>query len=74
MKCYTLSLGQTIDYAHQHPERTACKSGHGTFSDYTFQVWSNRKALARSVRMQERRGHEPTDWRPLVPLTDGEGF
>jgi len=74
MKHYTLSIGQSIGYQHPHPDRTAVKSGRGVFSDNIYQVWSNRKAMARSIRMQQRRARRSDDWRPLIPLTDGEGF
>jgi hypothetical protein len=71
MKVYTLSLGAALDCAHNHPERTARRSaGDGV----TFQVWTNRKAMAKSIRMQERRAPRNDDWKPLQPLADGEGF
>lgn len=75
MKKYYLSLGQSIGYQHPHPERTAKRSGPGIFSDDTYQVWSNREAVARSIRMQER-GAKPSmyRWHALVPLKDGEGY
>jgi len=74
MKTYSLSLGQSIGYEHPHPERTARRSGHGMFADSVYQVWSNRKAMARSIRMQQRRATRNQDWCALVKLTDGEGY
>ena len=74
MRKYTLSLGQSIDYKHPHPERTAVKSGTGVFSDNIYQIWPNRKSMAKSIRMQQRSPHHPSHWRALVPLTDGEGY
>ena len=74
MKKYSLSLGQAMDYKHPHPERTARRSGYGTFADNVYQVWSNRKAMARSIRMQQRRAPGNNDWHALVKLTDGEGY
>lgn len=74
MKRYSLNLGQAIEYTHEHPERTAVKSGAGIFADNVYQVWTNRRAMARSVRMQQRRAPSNGDWRPLVALTDGEGY
>lgn len=57
-----------------NPERWATSS-RGTFGEkVTLKAWSNRAALARAVRMQERRGRRPDDWRPLVKLSDGEGY
>ena len=74
MKKYSLSLGQSIGYDHPHPERTAVRQGHGAFADSVYQIWTNRKAMARSIRMQQRRERRNQDWRPLVKLTDGEGY
>ena len=74
MKHYTLSLGQSIGYRHQAPERTAYKLGYGTFPDNIYQVWSNREAMARSIRMQQRRERTGHDWQALVKLSDGEGY
>ena len=74
MKTYLLCLGQEIGYGHQHPERTAKKAGRGIFSDDTFQVWPNRKAMAKSIRMQQKRAPHNQDWKPLVKLTDTEGY
>lgn len=74
MTKYSLSLGQSIGYAHPHPERTARRASSAMFGDDLYQVWSNREAMARSIRMQQRRALRSGDWRPLVPLTDGEGY
>ncbi len=38
------------------------------------QVWSNRAAMAKSCRMQQSRAPRPDDWRPVVPLSPGEGY
>ena len=74
MKQYKLSLGQAMGYAHPHPERTARRSGYGMFADSVYQVWTNRKAMARSIRMQEKRETRNQDWCAIVPLSDGEGY
>lgn len=74
MKTYRLCLGQQIGYAHPAPDRTAKRQGTGMFAEDVFQVWPNRASMAKSVRMQQRRASRPDDWRPLVPLTDGEGY
>jgi hypothetical protein len=71
MKTYTLSMGALQGYSHPAPERTACKL---TGWDYTYQVWPNRESMAKSIRMQERRAAHPSDWKALIPLTDGEGY
>lgn len=42
--------------------------------EYTLKRWPSRSALARTVRMQEKRERKPGDWRAVVPLTDGEGY
>jgi len=74
MKRYTMPLGRTAGYVHAHPERTASKSLTGPFGEIAFQVWSNREAMARSIRMQQRGAPSAGDWRPLAPLTDREGY
>lgn len=71
MTSYRLPLGRAID--HPHPDRTAASHGP-LFSDIRYQVWPNRQSMARSVRMQQRREPRQDDWRPLVKLTDTEGF
>ena len=74
MKTYTLPLGRMNEAEHEHPERTARKQGSGMFPDYIFQVWPDRAAMARSIRMQERRSPTQYDWKAIIKLSDGEGF
>jgi hypothetical protein len=74
MRRYTLSFAAGIGYAHPHPERTAKRAGRSLGAYDMYQVWSNREAMARSIRMQQRRATRIDDWRPLVPLSDGEGY
>ena len=75
MKKYTLSAAAAIGFKHLHPERTASKSHRGLLDfDLTFQVWPSRESMARSIRMQQRREPRNGDWRPVVPLSDGEGY
>lgn len=74
MKRYSMPFGRTIGHQHEHPERTASKSGAGLDGNVTFQVWSNREAMARSIRMQQRRESRYDDWRAVRPLTDTEGY
>ena len=74
MKHYSLSLGQSIGYVHPYPERTAYRNGRDIFADRYYQVWTNRAAMAQSIRMQQRRASESTDWHAVVKLTDGEGY
>lgn len=73
MKHYTMSFGRSLEHKPEHPERTAKKSGSGLNFDVTFQVWPNRQTMAKSIRMQQRRAARPSDWRPCIALTDGEG-
>ena len=40
--------------------------------DVVAEVWPSRKALALAVRMQERAGR--VKLRPVIRLTDGEGY
>lgn len=74
MKTYTLSFAESTRHTPEHPDRTARKSGSGMNFDVTYQVWPNRKAMARSIRMQEKRERRATDWRACVKLADHEGF
>ena len=71
MRTKTMSFGASIDYKPPHPERTARRSADW---DVTFQEWSNRPAMARSIRMQENRESRRGDWKAVVPLSPGEGF
>lgn len=71
-KQYRMSFAQANEHRPEHPERTARRHGRGLDFDVTFQVWTNRKAMARSIRMQQKRGE--TDWIACVPLSDGEGY
>lgn len=71
MKTYTLPMGQSVNYQHPSPERTAFKvSGW----DYTYQIWPNRESMAKSIRMQEKRAPHPSNWKALEKLGDGEGY
>ena len=71
MKTISMSFGAATEYKPGHPERTA-RRNQGW--DVIFQTWTNRAAMARTIRMQQQREHRPTDWRACVPLTDGEGY
>jgi hypothetical protein len=70
-KKITMSFADACKYQPPNPERTARKS---LSFDVTFQEWSNREAMARSIRMQSKRECRNDDWRAVVPLTDGEGY
>jgi len=75
MKRYTMSAIEANTHRPAHPERTARRSaGTGLNFDVVFQVWPNRKSLAKSIRMQQKRESRWSDWRACVPLTDGEGY
>jgi hypothetical protein len=71
MKRYVLSFAGALEHIPKHPERTAKR--HLSF-DVEFQIWSNRAAMAKSIRMQQRGEHRPDHWRACVPLSDGEGY
>ena len=68
----TLSFAASLEHKPEHPERTAKRSNAGL--DVTFQTWPNRASMAKSIRMQERRAPHMGDWRPVVKLSDGEGY
>ncbi len=77
MKTETMSFGRSIEYRRTlpHPERTAMRSasGHMNF-DVVFRVWPNRASMTKTIRMQQQRESQQTDWKAIVPLTDTEGF
>ncbi len=54
-------------------QRTAVKAGRAVFDDWLVQTWTNRKAMARTIRMQER-SQPSSEWSPVVKLTTGEGY
>jgi len=70
MKCYTMSFGASLEHVPEHPDRTARRT---LGWDVEFAVWSNRKAMAHSIRMQER-GCRSNQWRAVVPLSETEGY
>lgn len=70
---YSAPLGRLHELSHAHPERTARRDGSGAFSDVFFRVFTNRTAMARCIRMQERAGTRNA-WRALVTLSPGEGY
>lgn len=74
MKTYRLSFADTLGHKPEHADRTACKSGTGMDMDCYYQVWPSRVAMARSIRMQQKRSPKGADWRACVKLTDGEGY
>lgn len=77
MKTYKLSYLAASCHRPEHPERTARRNSGGDGSldfDIVFGVWTNRAAMARSIRLQEKRGRQSRDWSAAVPLSPGEGF
>ncbi len=71
MKKEIKSFADSLSFNPLFPERTAKRSS-GDF-DIVFQIWSNRKAMARSIRMQEM-GDTKNKWIAIQPLSDGEGY
>lgn len=58
-------------------DRIAVRHMAGPFGDVAIKRFNARAVLARCVRMQDRRGlirPDGSTWRPIVPLTDGEGY
>ena len=74
MKTYIVPLGRLSEVKHDAPERTAMKVGAGMFPDCIFGVFPNRAAMARCIRMQQKREHMRGDWQAVIPLSDGEGY
>jgi hypothetical protein len=64
VKRYTTSAAAALTFSHPHPERTARRSvsTSGLNFDVEFQVWPNRPAMAKSIRIQERAA-TPNPWR-----------
>jgi hypothetical protein len=71
MKRYTMSFADSIEHKPANPERTARKTSGW---DITFQEWPNRKAMARSIRMQEKAPPRSDHWRAVQRLSDTEGY
>ncbi len=75
MKTYTLSAADSLAHVPTHPERTARRNaGGGLNFDVVYRVWPSRAAMAKSIRMQQKRAYSLTDWQACVPLTDDEGY
>ncbi|KKL82232.1 hypothetical protein LCGC14_1986760 [marine sediment metagenome] len=74
MNQYPVSFADSRTHVPDHPDRTARRAS-GVFGlSFTYQVWSNRKAMAKTIRMQQARASHHTDWNPIINLTDGEGY
>ncbi len=73
MKRYYAPLGRMAELKHEHPERTAYRSGSGMFSDFEFQVWPNRPSMARTIRMQQRSA-DSRQWKAVQALRETEGY
>lgn len=71
MSKIAMSFADSLKFKPEHPERTAKKC---LGWNVEFQIWSNRKAMAKSIRMQQKRANSQSDWIPLIPLTDIEGY
>ena len=74
MKTYSCPMGRRADYPHPAPERTAYRVSAHLGTDDFYQVWSNRAAMAWSIRMQQRREPRTGDWCPMVKLRETEGY
>ena len=72
MKRYFMSMAASFTHKPEHPERTAKKQGAGMNFDVTYQVWPNRKSLAKSINMQRSREGRSDDWSACVKLLDYE--
>ena len=71
METYVLSFASSIKHTPAHPERTAMRR-HGW--DTLYQIWPNRKAMAKTIRVQEKRAANRMDWIPCQKLEDIEGY
>ena len=77
MKKKHLPFGRMAEYiatlSDDERQRTAIKCGRNIGDDDTAQTWNCRKAMAVTIRIQER-SSPVAQWRPVVKLTDGEGY
>lgn len=76
-KHYTMSFAGACTHTPLFADRTAKRylGGDGSLNfDVEFKVFSSRAAMAKTIRMQQRRAPHARDWRPCVVLSDGEGF
>lgn len=75
MKQYSQSISQFFsdkkNNVHKDADRTAFQVI--TFG-YNLKVWPTRESMARSIRKQQKRTPHYTDYHPLIPLKDGEGY
>ena len=63
MKRYILSGADSFHHVPEHPERTARKNGFGMNFDVTYQVWTSRAAMLKTIAMQEKREPRQDDWK-----------
>jgi hypothetical protein len=63
MKTYTLSFSRSITHRPDNPERTAKRNSPGLSFDVTYQVWSSRAGMLKTIEMQGKRGARITDWK-----------
>jgi hypothetical protein len=77
MKQKRVPFGRMQEYiatlTEDERQRTAIKSGRRLGDDDTAQTWNCRAAMAKTIRIQERT-RPFSEWRPVVKLTDGEGY
>jgi len=75
MKRYTLSFANSLKHVPAFSERTAKRNaGTGFDFDVVFQVWTNRAAMAKTIRMQEQAPPDHYNWTACVALTGNECY
>jgi len=42
--------------------------------DTAYRTWPSRESMARSIRMQQQRAPQSTDWTPCIRLAETEGY
>lgn len=76
-KTTKMSFGRFLDWRKSNPldlDRTAHASEPGINGLSVVRVWNSREVMAQAIRAQQNRAPRCTDWKPCVPLRDGEGF
>ncbi len=74
MKRQRVSLARLGEVAN--PERAAYRYFSSDPMEFDVEVawWTNRAAMAKSIRMQQRRAPTSRDWRAVVRLGEIEGY
>ncbi len=72
MKRHFAPFGRMPEYlatlTEEQRQRTAVKAGRNIGDNDTAQTWTNRPAMVKTIRLQERSA-PCSEWHPVIPLT-----